>query len=59
MQQSQIKFNKHDSEYLTFLKYYLYGAPQTKNLKNKSILGKEFAKWQIKIKKHDLGNTIP
>ena len=31
---------------------------QKKNFKNKSVLCMEFAKWQIKVKKHDLGRTI-
>ena len=30
---------------------------QKKNFKNKSVLCMEFAKWQIKVKKHDL-NTM-
>ena len=29
-----------------------------KNFKNKSVLCMEFAKWQIKVKKPDLGRTI-
>ena len=57
IKQCQIKVNKHDSEYLILLKYYLYGAPQIKNLFKKSVLDMEFAKWQIKIKKHGLGHT--
>ena len=43
--QCQIKTNKHDSENLILSKYYLYDAPQTKSLKNKSVLDMEFAKW--------------
>ena len=31
---------------------------QKKNFKNKSVLCMEFAKWQIKVKKPDLGRTI-
>ena len=30
---------------------------EKKNFKNKSVLCMEFAKWQIKVKKHDLGRT--
>ena len=35
-----------------------FGASQKKKLKNKSVLYMKFAKWQIKIKKHDLGHTV-
>lgn len=33
-------------------------AVRKTTLKNKSVLDMEFAKWQIKIKKHDLGQII-
>ena len=54
-----MKINKHDSEQLLLLRYYLYGAPQIKKLYlKKSLLDMEFAKWQIKIRKYGLGDTI-
>ena len=55
IKQCLIKINKHDSKHLILSKYYLYGVPQIKNF-NKSVLDTKFVKWQIKIRKHDLGH---
>ena len=38
----RIKINKHNSEHLIPSKYYLYGAPQIKDIFKKSVLDMEF-----------------
>ena len=59
IKQCQINIIKHDSVHLIYSEYYFYGALQIKKLFKNSVLDIEFSKWQIKIKKHGLGHTIP
>ena len=43
IKECQIKIIKHDSEHLILSKYYLYGAPQIKDIKKKQpVLDMEF-----------------
>ena len=48
MNEYQIKNNNHDAEHLILSKYYLYGAPPTKDILKKSVLDMEFGSDKLK-----------